>query len=128
MCYIMLSEINVSKGFVMYTPHVSTVLKAFIYVVVILLALCSIAAIVGFVYAGQSGDAAITDLSQNLCYFATILLVIHLITFCLVLLFQMRRLFDYTGYVVLSLIATISYVVAWLATPALSHYITGLFG
>lgn len=124
----MLDEINISKGFVMYTPHVSTVLKAFIYVVAILLALSCIGAVVGFAFAGQVSGFPLADLSQNLCYFATILLVIHLITFCFVLLFQMRRLFDYTGYVVLSLIATISYVVAWLATPALSHYITGLFG
>ena len=123
----MLSEINIPKGFVMYTPHVSTVLKAFIYVVAILLALCCIGAIVGFAFAGQVSGFPLAELSSNLCYIATVLLVIHLITFCFVLLFQMRRLFNYTGYIVLSLIATISYVGAWFATPALSHYITGLF-
>ena len=127
MCYIMLSEINISKGFVMYTPHVSTVLKAFIYVVVILLALCSIAAIVGFVYAGQSGDAAITDLSQNLCHIGTILLVVHLITFCFVMIFQLTRLYEYIGYAILSFIATLSYVCAWLASPAFVNQVISVF-
>lgn len=111
----------------MNTPHISTVLKTFIYAVVILLILCNIAAIVGFVYAGQSGDIAITDLSQNLCYVATILLVVHLITFCFVMIFQLTKLYDYIGYAVLSFIATVGYVGAWLASPAFVNQIISLF-
>ena len=124
----MLGEINIPKGFVMYTPHVSSVLKAFIYVVAILLALCCIGAVVGFAFAGKVAGFPLADLSTNLCYIATVLLVVHIITFCFVLLFQMRRLFDYAGYVILSLVATCSYVVAWLASPTFAHLFTGLFG
>ena len=111
----------------MNTPHISTVLKTFIYAVVILLALCSIAAIVGFVYAGQSGDLAITDLSQNLCHIATILLVVHLIAFCFVMIFQLTKLYDYIGYAILSFIATLGYVGAWLASPAFVDKVINVF-
>lgn len=110
----------------MYTPHVSTVLKVFIYAVVILLALSCIGAVVGFVFAGKVTDFPLTDLSQNLCYFATVLLVIHLITFCLVLIFQLTRLYNYAGYLILSLIATIGYVVAWLASPAFAQQVINI--
>jgi hypothetical protein len=106
----------------MFTSNGSSVLKAFVYGVVAVLAACSILAIVGFIFAGHLPGLAIVELSHNLCYIAAILLFVHAICFCFVMIFQFTKLYEYVGYIILSFVATLSYVIAWLASPSFVHH------
>ena len=105
----------------MYTSRVSTVLKTFVYCVVVFLALISISACLGFIFADKLTFLPfnVVDVCQKMCTVATVLLAIHIISFCCVLLFQIARLSNWLGYVILSLIAILGYIAAWLTTPAL---------
>ena len=116
-----------TKGCNMYTSNGSSVLKTFVYGVAALLAACSILAIVGFAFADKLPGLALMELSQNLCYIAAILIFVQAICFCLVMIFQLTKLYNYIGYIILSLIATISYVLAWFASPYFAPYFAQFF-
>ncbi len=112
----------------MYTSRGTSILKIFIYAIVILLALCSIMTAVGFVFADKLPQFPLADVSKYLCYIATVLLFVHITNFVFVIIFQIRKLYNYLGYVILSFVAIISYIAAWFTTPSLFHYILSLFG
>ena len=112
------------------SPSVSTVLKTFVYSIVVLLILCCGAATLGFLFADQLAflPFGVVDVCMKLCTVATVLLVIHLISFVLVTIFQIARLTDWLGYIILSLFAICLYLEAWLSTPELFEFSKNLFG
>ena len=94
----------------MYSSRISSVLKGFIYVVVVLLALCSIAATLCLVFADEITFMPATDVAGKLLSVATVLLVVHAITMVMVVIFQIAKLTDYLPYLFLSLVAIIAYL------------------
>jgi hypothetical protein len=114
----------------MYNSRFSTVLKTFVYAIVILVIVSSGLATLGFMFADQLSflPFPVVDVCMKLCTVSTVLLVIHLITFGLVMILQLRRLTDWFGYIVLSLFAIVSYIEAWFTTPELFEFSKNLFG
>ena len=114
----------------MYTSRFSTVLKTFVYAVVILVIACSGLATLGFMFANQLAflPFSVVDICMKLCTVSTVLLVIHLLTFGCVVVLQLRKLTDWFGYIVLSLFAIGGYIEAWFTTPELFEFSKNLFG
>ena len=112
----------------MYTSHVSLVLKAFVYCMVLALAICSLAACLGFVFADKIAFLPVVDICKTLCTISTVLLVIHCICFGLVVVCQIARIYEWLGYMALSLLAICCYIAAWLTTPELFELTKNFIG
>ena len=114
----------------MYTTDLSRTLKTFVYAIVILLILCSGIATLGFMFADMLTflPFSMVDFCVALCAIANVLLITHIITFVFVLIFQIARLTDWFGYIVLSLFAIGGYIEAWFTTPERFEFSKNLFG
>ena len=114
----------------MYTTDLSRTLKTFVYAIVILLILCSGIATLGFMFADMLTflPFSMVDFCVALCAIANVLLITHIITFVFVLIFQIARLTDWFGYIVMSAIAIFCYIEAWLSTPELFEISKNFFG
>ena len=115
------------KGSNMYSLHTTSVIKKFIYAVMILLALCSLLSALGFIFADSITFLSAEEISSRLISVSTVLLVVQILIMPLVLIFQITKLSEYIPYFVFSFIAIVLYIFAWCSTPALSVYFAMIF-
>ena len=101
----------------MYTSYLSSLLKAFVFTIVLLLLFCSLASCFGFIFADKLPALPIVDICKVLCTVSTILLALQVICFALVVITQIFWITSWFGYMALSGVAVLSYIAALLTSP-----------
>ena len=112
----------------MYFSYVSTVTKRFVYALVILFALCSILGAVGYIFSDYIPYVNAPEISEKLGFLATILMCVNIVFFVLLVIFRLARLHTHLGYIILTLIAIISYLVMLFSSPELYYVIERFLG